>query len=225
MVKAPIWEEVYRLLLDPWETRDSHRQKGFVTGQELQNAWSGRLETFSKELGLGLAEDECVYVEKKFLKTLSILVAIEYESWPSFKRDFLDHRDKKGTPDRTDECLPFPRQVLEDLGSGIRLSKADHFATVQYRFIPIILKQGLDPQVLTTSRPLPFVDQDPPLLGSGAGGVVYKEVIAPRCLTTDEGLENSVCSLIEMFGNGVNTFNPGGKDCCQKGNGASICKG
>ena len=224
MTKAPLWHEMHDRLSAPWVARNSPIAKRFVTREELQAAWSGRLETFSQEVGLGLARNECGDVEKRFLKTLSILVAIGYESWPRFKKNFLDHRDMEGTPDRTDQILPIPRQELQSLGLGLQPNEAEHFETVQYRFIPVILKEELDPLVLTAAQPLPFLDPERPILGSGGCGTVYKEVIGARCLRTAEGLENSVGSLVEMINNDVNTCNSEGKDCCQKDNGTSFCR-
>ena len=224
MPKDSIWEDMHDRLSAPWITRGSPPAKCFITREELRTAWSGKLETFAKGVGLGLAKSEFGIVEGKFLKMLSILVMIEYESWPKFKKNFLDHKDGDGRLDRTDESLPISQQDSKNSGLGLQDYEAQRFEIWQYRFVPIILKQELEPLVLHTSRPLPFVNPNPLYLGSGVGGTVYKEVIAARCLSTPGGLENEVCSLINMIVNGADIPNSGGKECCQEGNEASRCQ-
>ena len=223
MSKESILEDMEDRLSKPWTTRGSPAAKRFITLEELRTAWSGKLETFANRVGLCLAQSEFGIVEGRFLKMLSILVMIRSESLPKFKKNFLDHRDGNGRLDRTDESLPISRQVSHDSGLGLPRHEARLFEMTQYQFIPIILKQELEPLVLKTPRPLPFVDPDPSCLGSGAYGSVYKEVIAARCLRLAGGSEYTVRILINMIVNGADYLYSDGKDCCQKDNGASSC--
>ena len=214
MPKDSILEDMQDRLSEPWIARGSPPAKSFITLEELRTAWSGKLETFAKAVGLGLAKSEFDIVEGKFLKMLSILVMIRSESLPQFKKNFLDHRDGNGRLDRTDESLPISQQGSQDSGLGLGRHEARLFEMAQYQFIPIILKQELEPLVLRTPRPLPFVDPNPPCLGSGAYGSVYKEVVAARCLRLAGGSEYAVRSLIYRIVNSADILYLDGKDCC-----------
>ena len=201
MTKDSIWEDMQDRLSAPWIARGSPAGKRFITLEELRTAWSGKLEIFAKAVGLALAKSEFDIVEGKFLKILSILVMIRSESLPKFKRNFLDHRDGNGRLDRTDESLPISQQDSHNPGLGLQRHEVRLFELVQYQFVPIILKQKLEPLELKSLRPLPFIDPNPPIIGSGAYGFVYKEVIAARCLRLAGGSEYAVCSLTNVIVN------------------------
>lgn len=92
-------------LSESWNTRSSSAVKRFITLEKLRIAWSGKLETFVSEVGLSLAKSDFGIVEGKFLKILSILIIIRFESLSKFKKIFLDHRDENERLDRTNKSL------------------------------------------------------------------------------------------------------------------------
>jgi hypothetical protein len=164
-------EKMRTMICDHFQ-RPNKVTESFITIGSLQKVWHWELKDFVEGQGLEVSRDQLDFISKHLLRTLSILVYIEWKKWPKFKRIFM--RDQGFREDRLDSKLPHDIAILRD-ESFLKKSLGQKFFGSQYIFVPIILTQGkFDTYPIERRLPL---NTDTVLLGSGAFGIVTKEVI------------------------------------------------
>lgn len=145
----------------------------FITTHVLEKIWTDDCLTEFFE-GFEWADKNFIEaVKKKFLKVISILVRIGWNSFEDFRAAFYDY------PDRQDSNLPF-----HDISKIKQLDSptANDFCTRQYNFIPITIEEEKD-QELSESYLFPFVKKSEVIAEDrGSVCVMYKEIVAPRQL-------------------------------------------
>jgi hypothetical protein len=153
----------------------------FVTLNSLEHVWQSEntLGRFLAILGLGqdifLLDD----VTKNLIKTISILAAIGWKKWDTFRDIFLEGRGGSVRHDRDDRNLPYSLRDLEGQEGDPFLGSywAGKFLAEQSIFIPIVIKEGGN-EIYREGRPLPFIRSKTVKLKEGGYGSVTKEVIA-----------------------------------------------
>lgn len=157
--------------------RDRPSEK-FVPYACLEDIWTDvRLGKFIDLFRPGFDRVLIPLVKESLLRTLSILVYINWPDWSLFGPIFVHHRNARGERDRLDDHLH--RYTLEALNVFLDPIRADHFLAERWTFCPIVLEEGTT-QHFSSDWRLPFVNPEPTPIGSGGYGQVTKEVIASR---------------------------------------------
>lgn len=165
----------------------------FILDDDIYGVWnSTRLQILSRGLDWEDTGSQ-VRVLAEYRKVLSILVWIHWEEWGHFKEVFLDHLNRNGQPDRTDEDLPFAKD-----SHFLRQSQRHEFLSRQYIFIPVVLVE--ESQYDTTDAEydkqhrMPFLESK--IIGEGATGVVRKELVAAKHFRRGDSLNTTVSLAI-----------------------------
>jgi hypothetical protein len=162
---------------DKIESRTHNREyprERFISLRTLEEIWTfDCLESLLDILEIDSDRDSVLYVRKKLIRVLSILVAIRWDDWSRFEIVFLDG---EGTRLREDSSLPFALSALEE-DSFLGTSFASDFLNVQHAYIPIIVEEG-ESKIYPRTRPLPFLKHKSSKIGAGGFGIVTREVIA-----------------------------------------------
>lgn len=114
------------------------------------------------------------YIRQYLFKVLSILVYIEWIDLPNFDREFVSHVDGNGRWDRQDKDLPLDIQTIGNYHNANTLAR--DFRRDQYKFIPIIIKEGRDEDYPTEKYVLPFCN-GAKVIGEGSFFKVYETTI------------------------------------------------
>ncbi|KAI9766200.1 MAG: hypothetical protein M1839_005016, partial [Geoglossum umbratile] len=150
--------------------RQNEINESFITFGSLREVWDWELKGFVEGQGLEVDRDQLKYISTHLLRTISILVYIEWKKWPKFKRIFMGDQG-----DRVDSKLPYNNSAILRDESFLKKSWGQKFFERQYIFVPIILTQGKI-ETYPDTRRLPL-NTGGKSLGSGAFGAVTKEVI------------------------------------------------
>ncbi|KAJ0425052.1 hypothetical protein BJY00DRAFT_308937 [Aspergillus carlsbadensis] len=186
--RAEILELMYNRA---WPARE------FITHLTLNNYWTEeKLRAATTAVGLVLVESQIQEVKDHLLRTLSILVLIGWDNWARFPDLFLRGENSLlGSKD--DAVMELTHAKLEaGLGSN---SSAWAFASSVCAFTPVVIEFRKMKQLELNSGSrggfrLPFLVDQVLKLGSGAGGTVFRETIAPGGFRDEDGHLNPTAS-------------------------------
>ena len=175
---------------DLWKALQNREEEHlmFVCGQDLEGIWSiSRIEQLFKGFDWSHSRP-WARIQEEFVKVLSTLVWIGWDSWDDFGHLFLEHVNNSGHLDRTDKHLP-----LEDTSFLEPDKLRTFFRNQQYIFIPVFIMEDdeeLDLEYMQYSEKhrMPFLGTE--VIGEGGSGIVTKEIIPPGQF----GFKNGTCN-------------------------------
>src|SRR3979411_2343713 len=77
----------------------------FISHKSLKQIWAGRLIPFFEILQPGYDNSAIIFAEKNLIRTLSILVAIDWPHWSTFWDLFFTSKDSSGKQNHLDSSL------------------------------------------------------------------------------------------------------------------------
>ena len=175
--------------------KDSPNQK-FITRHSLRDIWTfDLLAKFFDDHSVDLGALGVETVREKLLKTLSILVLIQWPNWTRFASIFLHHTDEEGKNDRLDDYLPHSNQKISAIFGPLDCSE---FIARQYEICPITIREG-EHCVFSEDERLPFINLNEKIIGVGGYGDVFEEVIAPGQYISKDDMINVVCTVSRLL--------------------------
>ncbi|KAH7403385.1 kinase-like domain-containing protein [Cadophora sp. MPI-SDFR-AT-0126] len=164
----------------------------FITKRTLSKIWTiSCLERLCRICRMtdpdGISVNETVrHLKEQLLRTISILVHINWPHWDRFRRIFFDRRYSNDVLRIDKNIKGYTQAQLEAEGFLAKPRYAIEFLRVRDSFFPILIKNGMV-KIFRKGRILPFIKQgnDSVELGSGGFGTVTKEIIAKNQFRVD----------------------------------------
>jgi hypothetical protein len=137
----------------------------FVTEDRLWSIWGSQVGNMHSRTELDEFQ-QCVpalELARKMcsaLKTISILICINWHKWGEFAHRFCRLTNNTTLDDiqDLDSKLPFTRKALRDLLFPENLCYADNFFRQQYVFLPLVLQENEILKSYEAERRLPLLD-------------------------------------------------------------------
>jgi hypothetical protein len=166
---------------------DGSESKHFVANEDLKEVWNqDYIKHFFHELDAKLSDDECAFIQNSSLKSLSVLVAMEWKDWLKAKNWLTTENGPL-----IDSALP----LSEDSGKRFeKLSDSDVtlFMFYQPEYDPVVIKETEKLEEISSERRLPIKKVEEGLIGHGAYGEVSEISIARRQFEDSKGFRNEV---------------------------------
>jgi hypothetical protein len=192
----PVLEENIRKGLRLLMKKSSDRENSnIILPEELARFWTtAKCRFYNRQSWYDPKWDEEDEMTK-FQTIISVLVLARFNNWGNFRRVFIDEQE------RLDENLPFKSEDLKNenfLGPDF----APNFYDCQWIFCPLVIEERQEPYELLgmeAERRFPYIKPGKEI-GSGATGVVSKQVIAARHLKYSAlGRKSDNTEVCEIF--------------------------